>query len=79
MKSSNPEARPVLDAITSLLHDPSPVAVSGLMGLMLVTLYIGIMHATDVDEDTSIRLTGVLLAAISIGTLGTSGYALLQK
>jgi hypothetical protein len=59
--------------------EPSAALFSGLAALMMVTLYLGIEHARDRDEELSIRVTGGFLAAISIGVLALGLSALLRS
>jgi len=78
LKTTSTDGPGPLDAILAMLQSPGPVAVSGLAGLMLVTLYVGITHAADPDEEPRIRITGALLAGASLAALGAGVYSALE-
>lgn len=65
--------------IAALISEPTPAMFSGLVGLLIVTLFVGSSHAMDPEEPTEIRVTGAVLVAVSIATLAIGIYAVLQR
>ena len=57
-----------------VLH-PQPILVAFLAVLMLVTFWIGLVHAIDRDEDPSVRWTSGALAVLSLGALIASVHS----
>jgi len=56
------------------LH-PQPLLLGVLALVMLATLWIGLAHALDDEEDASVRWTSGVLAALSLGALIATVHA----